>query len=789
MPRSLCRLPLLDKHANGNKVSAPVVLTQMTHTLWRNLGLSVVFFAAGSLPLVANNAPQAPQPSVVQAAPDQVPADLNPLLLTSQSEMRLVVQRYSMDRSTLAGNFLAGGGRAGGGGRGGRGGGQPGAPTAAPAPAPAAPAFTVSLSPNRIARLKRFDLDWQTALGAVNASTLSQVAQAELATLKTTVATNLQQLEADTASIASVAPTVPFAADIIAIVELRMRMGDMDAQASAGVVDKVTKHIARTRAALEAGLAAGPLPTSALRVSGDQARAGADAVDALRANMTEWFNHYNTFDPLFSWWMPQPWGELDKAFVSYASFLRETIAPANLPSSTNIAPAVIAPGAAPAISSVPNLAEIIALPHDEMTPVVQRFMGNAGGGRGRGAAPARGTDYYTRWLTALKTLDFDRLSRNAQVDYLFIKKRAELEIARANAVAQTNIPRKMDNSGIEGAARGRDGLIIDLADEMIPYSPEELIRLGEREFAWTVAEMEKASKAMGLGSDWGAAVEKVKNMYVQPGRQPEMVRDLLFEAIDYLRAKDLITVPSVASESLRMVMLSPERQLTAPFFLGGSQILVAYPTNTMAYDTRMQALRGNNRFFSNAVAHHEMIPGHNLVGFLGQRFNGYRAGLGSTPFLGEGWPLYWETILYDKGFHDSPEKKVGALFWRMHRAARIVFSLKFHMGQWSPQECINFLVNEVGHERDNATAEVRRSFGGQYGPLYQMAYLVGGLQIRGMKREIVDSGMRTEKDFHDEIMRQGSMPVAFLRLAVSKQPLTRDMVVDWKFYGDLSGGK
>jgi uncharacterized protein (DUF885 family) len=128
---------------------------------------------------------------------------------------------------------------------------------------------------------------------------------------------------------------------------------------------------------------------------------------------------------------------------------------------------------------------------------------------------------------------------------------------------------------------------------------------------------------------------------------------------------------------------------------------------------------------------------------------------------------------------------VGALFWRMHRAARIIFSLRFHMGQWSPQECVEFLVNEVGHERDNATAEVRRSFGGGYGPLYQAAYLLGGLQIRGMRREIVDGGMRTEKDFHDEILRQGSMPVAFLRLAVSKMPLTRDMSVDWTFYGEL----
>lgn len=750
----------------------------MTMKFWRQVGATALVVATAAFLTVA--APHAARQAAPAQAADDVPADLRPLLSPPLSEMRLVTQRYTMDRNTLNGNYLPGGGRQGGGGRGGRGGGQ-----APAAEAPAAQAsFTTSLSPNRIARLKRFDLDWQAALKGIAPGTLSPAAQADLKALNATIESNLRQLDTDAAAVAVVMPLVPFAPDAIAVIEHRMRMGDMDAQASAAALDRILKSIARVRGSLQAGQAAGAVGKDAMRVTPTMARHGADAVDAMRASFSEWFNHYNTFDPLFTWWIPMPWAHLEKALTDYAAFLRDTVAAANH-EAVNAAPgnATIAAAPAPAMSSVPDLHEIIALPSDEMAPIVQRFRGTGGG---RGGAPAtRPVAYYERWLAALKTLDFDRLTRNAQVSYLYVKKQAELEIARAAFQAETNAPRKTDNSGITGAARGRAGLIFDLGNEMIPYTPEELIRLGEREFAWTVAEMEKASKEMGLGSDWGAAVERVKNMYVAPGRQPEYVRDLLFEAVTYLRNNDLITVPAVASESFRMVMLSPERQLTAPFFLGGSQILVAFPTNTQEYDTRMQVLRGNNKFFSNAVAHHEMIPGHNLVGFLGARFNGYRAGLGGTPFLGEGWPLYWETILYDKGFHDSPEKRVGALFWRMHRAARIIFSLKFHMGQWSPQECIDFLVNEVGHERDNATAEVRRSFGGQYGPLYQMAYLVGGLQIRGMKREIVDSGMRTEKDFHDEIMRQGSMPVAFLRLAVSKMPLTRDMVVDWKFYGDL----
>ncbi|CAN5608941.1 hypothetical protein BH23ACI1_BH23ACI1_25970 [soil metagenome] len=744
---------------------------------WRR-AIAGGFLSAG-LMLTALAAQQAP--AVEQ---QEAPADLRPLLVPPQSELRLVVQRYTLDRNTLDGNYLAGGRQGGpGGGRGGRG--RRGAPQASPA---TPPNTSVSLSPNRVARLKRFDLDWQAALGRLDAGRLSPAARADLASLQQAIAANLAQLDADAKAVAGVMPLVPFAREIIGFVEHRIRMGDMDARQAAASIDLVPRQVAEVRRALEDGLKPGA-PATGMRVSRELAIRAADSVDALRANVTEWFNHYNGYDPMFTWWVPLGHGHADKALAEYAAFLRGPVASAHL-ETANADPVggAIEPAAAPPLSSVPDLDGIMALPQDEMAAIVQRFTARPGGG-GRGAPPMpdRSPEFYRGWLSALRPLDFDRLSRNAQVNYLFITRRAELAIARASAVPQKDIARKTDDSGIDGPARGRDGLIRDLSDEMIPYTPEELIAIGEKEYAWTVAEMNKASREMGSGDDWKQAVEKVKEMHVEPGRQPEMVRDLLHEAIDYLRANDLITVPAVASESLRMVMLSPERQLTAPFFLGGSQILVAYPTNTMEYGARLQALRGNNRYFSNAVAHHEMIPGHNLVGFMGQRYSGYRASLGGTPFLGEGWPLYWETILYDKGFFDTPEKRVGALFWRMHRAARIVFSLKFHMGEWSPQECIDFLVNDVGHERDNATAEVRRSFATTYGPLYQAAYLLGGLQIRGMRREIVDSGQRTEKDFHDEIMRQGSMPVAMLRLAVSNQKLTRDTIVDWKFYGENPG--
>ena len=57
---------------------------------------------------------------------------------------------------------------------------------------------------------------------------------------------------------------------------------------------------------------------------------------------------------------------------------------------------------------------------------------------------------------------------------------------------------------------------------MIPYTPEELIAIAETEYAWCETEMKKASREMGFGDDWKKALEKVKNIYVEPGKQPQL---------------------------------------------------------------------------------------------------------------------------------------------------------------------------------------------------------------------------------------------------------------------------
>ncbi len=333
---------------------------------------------------------------------------------------------------------------------------------------------------------------------------------------------------------------------------------------------------------------------------------------------------------------------------------------------------------------------------------------------------------------------------------------------------------------IIGDPIGRDALMADLQHEMIPYTPEELIVLAEKELSWCQNEMNKAAAEMGY-KNWQQALEAVKQQSPLPGEQPKLVVQLADEAINYLETNNLVTVPEIAKRDWRMTMLTPEYQLQAPFFLGGEDVWVAYPTDGMPQDKKLMTLRGNNRYFSRAVVHHELIPGHHLQFFYNQRYQTQRQ-LFSTPFWTEGWALYWEMQLYDRGFAKTPEEKIGMLFWRSHRAARILFSLSFHMGKMTPQQSIDLLVDRVGHERENAAAEVRRSFAGDYGPLYQIAYMIGGLQFRTLYKEMVTSGKMSEREFHDAILMGGEMPVSVVRTRLMKQTPDINLPAQWKFY-------
>ena len=83
-----------------------------------------------------------------------------------------------------------------------------------------------------------------------------------------------------------------------------------------------------------------------------------------------------------------------------------------------------------------------------------------------------------------------------------------------------------------------------LGFEFIPYSPQELIALAEREFAWCEDQMKAAAREMKLGDDWKAALARTKLRFVKPGEQEKIVRAEGKLPIDFLKSRNLLTVPA-----------------------------------------------------------------------------------------------------------------------------------------------------------------------------------------------------------------------------------------------------
>lgn len=328
-----------------------------------------------------------------------------------------------------------------------------------------------------------------------------------------------------------------------------------------------------------------------------------------------------------------------------------------------------------------------------------------------------------------------------------------------------------------GAAALRD----DLAVEMLAYTPEELLAIGEREFVWCRAEMEKAAAAMGFGRDWQRALETVKEDFVPPGKQDELAKTIARDAMAFLDEKDLVTVPALCAETWYLTMLGEKQQETLPYAVYfGQAIGLAYATDGMSIEKKLMSMRGNNRHFTRAVIPHELIPGHHLQKFMARRHATHRR-LFSTTFYVEGWALHWEMLLYELGYPRTPKERIGMLFWRSHRCARIIVSLKFHLGQMSPEDMVAFLVDEVGMEKSGARSEVRRYIGDSYSPLYQCGYMIGGLQLRALYRETVGAGKMKAREFHDAVLRLGPIPIDMVRASLLGKPLTADHRAEWKF--------
>lgn len=205
--------------------------------------------------------------------------------------------------------------------------------------------------------------------------------------------------------------------------------------------------------------------------------------------------------------------------------------------------------------------------------------------------------------------------------------------------------------------------------------------------------------------------------------------------------------------------VEPERALTA----AAAAYQPALPGQSAVLYVNTRDLPGRKRWNVPVQYLHEAIPGHHVQLGLQQelaKLPRFRRLGGDLAFV-EGWGLYAETLGEDLGIYTDPYDRIGYLYSRLLRAARVVADTGVNAQGWSKQQAVTYLQKTVDMSSDDANAEVERVMAQPGQALSNVAGLTTIVALRDKARARQGAAFDLRR-FHAELLKDGSMPLDVL---------------------------
>lgn len=169
------------------------------------------------------------------------------------------------------------------------------------------------------------------------------------------------------------------------------------------------------------------------------------------------------------------------------------------------------------------------------------------------------------------------------------------------------------------------------------------------------------------------------------------------------------------------------------------------------------------------LSYHEAIPGHHFQLAIQQELQGVPTFRKIIPFTAysEGWALYAERVAWELGFQDDPYNNLGRLQAELFRAVRLVVDTGIHHKKWKREEAIRYMLEKTGMAEGDVVAEIERYI---VNPGQACAYKIGQLKILELREKAKkELGDRFDlKEFHNEVLRHGAMPLEILEEMVNR---------------------
>ena len=325
------------------------------------------------------------------------------------------------------------------------------------------------------------------------------------------------------------------------------------------------------------------------------------------------------------------------------------------------------------------------------------------------------------------------------------------------------LPRARATSGLGALPGGPEMYTYLVANSTTTdMTPAQIYQLGLGEVARIRAEMERVKASVGFKGDLRAFFEYMKtDQRFMPYKTPAQVL-AAFEAIHQRMAPNLqkmfLHVPKTPfeirqTEAFRAASASAEYNQGAP---DGSRPGIFYVPILDA--TKFNTTSGMESLFL-----HEAIPGHHYQISLQQENTSlpkFRRFGGQNAYV-EGWALYCESLGKELGLYTDPYQYLGALGDEQLRAVRLVVDTGLHSRGLTREQAIQYMLANLSMSTQDATSAVERYMAI---PGQALGYKIGALKIRALRTKYEQQlGPRFSLSaFHDEILKDGSMPLAVL---------------------------
>ena len=301
----------------------------------------------------------------------------------------------------------------------------------------------------------------------------------------------------------------------------------------------------------------------------------------------------------------------------------------------------------------------------------------------------------------------------------------------------------------------------------LEISPEEVFETGQSEVARIRGEMEEIIKGLKFEGSFADFLEFLRT---DPQFYPKTAEELLHKAAWISKRAEAI-LPRYFGNLPRMPFtVEPVPAAIAPNYTGGRYSEGNYKTGKPgAFWVNTYALNTRPLYVLPALALHEGVPGHHTQIMLSSEIEDVPAFRRNTYLsaFGEGWALYAEYLGKEAGIYETPYEHFGRLTYEMWRACRLVVDVGMHYKGWSRQQALDFMAKNTALSLHEVETEIDRYIGW---PAQAVSYKMGEISIRKLRKEAEEAlGEKFDiRQFHDEVLKNGSIPMLSLQRIIQK---------------------